>query len=429
MDFEVLPAGVLRGTISVPGDKSISHRAVIIGSISSGTTEVLGFLPGEDCLSTVRCMQNLGVSIERKGETNLLISGCGLKGLEEPADVLDCGNSGTTMRLLMGVLVGQDFYSVLSGDDSLRRRPMDRITAPLSSMGAEIWGRGNGYAAPISIRGTGSLTPLRFSSPIASAQVKSAVLLAGLYAGGRTTVTEPEKSRDHTERMLRSFGAQIIEEERSASVEGFPNLTGKTVAVPGDISSAAFFLVAGCIVPGSEVIIQNVGLNFTRSGIIDILLSMGARMEIFNERQECGEPVGDILVRHNPLQAVTISGEIIPRLIDELPVIAVAACAAEGTTTINGAGELRVKETDRIACLCEELRRMGARVTELEDGMVIEGPVSLNGCRCCSHGDHRIAMALTVAALTAGGRTVIEDAECINISFPGFRQTLERLQQ
>lgn len=429
MEMRINKAQRLQGQVRVPGDKSISHRAVMLGALCEGTTRVYGFLPGEDCLSTIRCFKQLGVRTETVGPSEITVQGVGLKGLKEPEMVLDAGNSGTTMRLMLGILAGQPFYSVVTGDASLRRRPMGRVVSPLRSMGAGIWGRQQGSLAPVTVMGPERLKAISYESPVSSAQVKSAVLLAGLFAEGETSVSEPSPSRDHTERMLKWLGADIIvsRQGHTVSLKGKPLLRGKDIMIPGDISSAAFFLIAGCLVPGSEIIINNVGINPTRDGIISVLSKMGANIQILNEKDQCGEPVADILVRSSVLNSVEISGGMLPKLIDEIPILAVAATQAKGTTVIRDAGELRFKETDRIKTISSELRRMGAKVVEQQDGLMIEGPVPLKGASCESHGDHRIAMAMAVAGLVAEGETVVSDSQCIDISFPGFRDKLNEL--
>lgn len=421
------PAKTLRGEISVPGDKSISHRSIMLGSLAEGTTRVRGFLMGEDNLSTWKAFAAMGVSITQTGVDSLQIEGVGLDGLSEPADVLDCGNSGTTMRLMSGLLAGQNFFSVLTGDKYLRRRPMKRVVTPLVAMGARIWGRNGGERAPLAIRG-GSLAPITYESPVASAQVKSAVLLAGLSVAGETTVLEPHLSRDHSERMLTCFGADLRSFQGGVSLTGRPRLTAREIFVPGDISSAAFFMVAGLITPGAELLIRNVGINPTRSGIIDILTAMGGQLELLDVREQSGEPVADILVRYSRLKGMEIGGDMVPRAIDEFPVISVAAALAEGTTTICDAEELRVKETDRIAAMVSELKAVGARVEARPDGMVICGVEQLSGGRVTSHGDHRIAMSMAVAALSAKSALTIEDTECTETSFPGFWELLASIQ-
>lgn len=424
----VKKGGALQGALRVPGDKSISHRAVMFGALSEGTTEITGFLPGADCKSTIRCFRGLGVEIEELAPDHVIVRGKGVAGLQEPADILDVGNSGTTIRLMSGILAGQPFFSVLTGDASIRRRPMDRVAVPLRQMGARISGRQGGRLAPLAITGT-ALQPIHYQSPVASAQVKSSVLLAGLACEGETSVTEPAQSRDHTERMLRGFGAEVRVSGLTATVAGRPRLTGRQVAVPGDISSAAFFLVAGSIVPGSEVLIEGVGVNPTRTGVLEALAAMGADVTLLNRRDAAGEPVADLLVRGAGLKATTIAGDLIPRLVDEIPVLAVAACFAAGTTVIRNAEELRVKESDRIACMVAELRKLGARAEELPDGMVIEGGQPLRGAAVQSYDDHRMAMALAVAGLAADGEMEVSGAEAIDVSFPGFAATLDSLRR
>jgi 3-phosphoshikimate 1-carboxyvinyltransferase len=429
VDMRVQEVHRLSGEIRVPGDKSISHRAVMLGSLAEGTTRVTGFLPGADCQSTVACFRQMGVEISQPTSDRVVIQGRGLYSLEEPNNILDAGNSGTTMRLILGILAGQEFFSVVTGDASLRTRPLGRVIKPLRLMGADIRGRRENTLAPVSIMGRKKLTAIEFAGPVSSAQVKSAILLAGLYARGRTTISQPMPSRDHTERMLRLFGAQIETREKGTivSITGQPVLKGQELLIPGDISSAAFFLVAGSLIPGSEVMIENVGINPTRSGILQVMQTMGADINLLRERRQCGEPVADILVRHAPLKGVEIGGTMIPSLIDEIPVLAVAATQAAGTTTFRDASELRFKETDRIKTVASELSRMGAKIIEQPDGLVIEGPTPLRGCRCHSHGDHRIAMALAVAGLTAKGETVIQESESVDISFPGFFETIKAL--
>lgn len=422
----ITPFGPLRGEITVPGDKSISHRSIMLGSLASGTTEVHGFLQGEDSLATLQAFRAMGIAIAELGDGRLRIEGRGLHGLQEPADVLDCGNSGTTMRLMLGLLSGQAFFSVLSGDQYLRRRPMKRVVGPLSTMGARIWGRNDGELAPLAIQG-GPLQAAAYDSPIASAQVKSALLLAGLYADGETTVREPHLSRDHSERMLRYFGAEVRPFAGGVTITGGAQLSGQEVFVPGDISSAAFFLVAALITPGSELLIRNVGVNPTRSGIIDILRQMGGSIELLEPRERSGEPVADLLVRSSDLHGIEIGGALVPRAIDEFPVISVAACFAEGVTTIRDARELRVKETDRIAAMCQALNAVGGRVEAREDGMVVQGLAELGGGTVASCGDHRIAMSMAIAALRSSAAITIADTDCTETSFPGFWQLLQQL--
>ena len=419
----------LRGTLTVSGDKSISHRAVMLGSLATGTTEIEGFLPGEDCLSTIRCFRSMGVQIEQNS-SSVKVFGRGLRELTAPAGILDCGNSGTTTRLLSGVLAAQHFNSVLSGDASIQRRPMKRIMIPLRAMGADITSVSGNDCAPLSVHGK-QIYGIHFNSPIASAQVKSAVLLAGLYASGQTTVTEPALSRDHTERMLRSFGAKVLtgnfEDRPSVTVTETQNLYGTEISVPGDISSAAFFLVGASIVPGSEVVLRNVGINPTRDGVISALRAMGAKIEVLEVRNEDSEPAADLLVRYAPLHGTEIGGALIPRLIDELPVLAAAAAVAEGRTVIRDAAELKVKESNRIRTMAEGLSRLGATVEETENGLIIDGGAALHGEAVESYSDHRIAMSFAILSLVTDGEVRISDPDCVNISAPTFYEDLKSL--
>lgn len=419
----VQPARSIRGEISVPGDKSISHRSIMLGSIAQGETRVRGFLRGEDNLATLNAFRSMGVDIDDDGET-LSIKGKGLHGLVEPSDVLDCGNSGTSMRLMTGLLAGQSFFSVLTGDKYLRNRPMKRIIDPLERMGAAINGRAGGDKAPLAIAGK-ELFGIRHDSTVASAQVKSAIMLAGLYASGETVVVEPHLSRDHSERMFRYFGADIEAGGQMVKVRGGRELEGRDIVVPGDISSAAFFMVAALIVPGSELLIRGVGVNPTRTGVIDILTGMGGSLELLDRREISGEPVANILVRASRLKGIEIGGELVPRAIDEFPVICVAAAHASGRTVIRDARELRVKETDRIAAMAVSLRSAGVEVAETEDGMEISGLERLRGCVTDSCGDHRIAMSMLVAGLAASGGITVRDVDCIGTSFPNFIPLLE----
>lgn len=428
------PAGHrgLQGSVQVPGDKSISHRALLFGAIAEGETRIEGLLPAEDPLSTAACLRAMGVAISPiEADQPVLVQGVGLDGLLEPEDVLDCGNSGTTMRLMLGLLAGRSGrHFVLSGDASLRRRPMRRVGQPLAAMGARIRGRAGGELAPLAVEGT-ALHGAVIGTPIASAQVKSAILLAALTAEGSTTVIEPARSRDHSERMLRAFGADLEiggDGGRHVTVRPGGVLQGQTVVVPGDISSAAFWLVAGAITPGSDLTVENVGLNPTRTGILEVLEEMGARIEIHNRRDVAGEPVGDLRVRHGALRAFEIGGELIPRLVDEIPILAVAACCAEGTSRIRDAEELRVKETDRLAVMSRQLGAMGARIVETADGMEIRGPVPLNGALLDSETDHRVAMSLAVASLVARGDSRLGRPEAAAVSYPGFWEDLARLR-
>lgn len=420
--YTVKPAESVRGEIAVPGDKSISHRSIMLGSIARGATTVRGFLRGEDNLSTLNAFRAMGVAVDDDGET-LRIEGKGLYGLAEPFDLLDCGNSGTSMRLMTGLLAGQRFFSVLTGDRYLRNRPMKRVIEPLSRMGASIFGRAGGDRAPLAIVGK-ELTGIDYTSPVASAQVKSALMLAGLYAAGATTITEPHLSRDHSERMLRYFGGDIETSGATVTVRGGRELQGRDIVVPGDISSAAFFMVAALIVPGSELLIRGVGVNPTRTGILDILTAMGASIELLDCREVSGEPVADILIRSSRLRGIEIGGDLVPRAIDEFPVLCVAASLAEGRTIVREAKELRVKETDRIAAMAANLRKAGVNVVETEDGMEIEGRERLTGGVFESFGDHRIAMSMLVAGLAAEGDVTVNDVECIATSFPNFFELL-----
>lgn len=420
----------MRGELTVPGDKSISHRAVMLGSIAQGTTEITNFLKGADCLSTIRCFRQMGVSIEEKPDC-ILVHGRGLRGLTSPDGTLNTGNSGTTTRLMSGILAGQRFSSLLSGDDSLNSRPMKRIMDPLGQMGARITSVNGNGCAPLSIQ-PGDLHGIAYTSPVASAQVKSAILLAGLYADGETSVTEPVLSRNHTELMLQNFGAYVMTAlhpggSATAYVEPCQELYGQQVYVPGDISSAAYFIAAALLTPGSELLIKNVGTNFTRAGFLKVCEAMGADVTLVNKTIEGGEPRADILARSSALKGTVIEGELIPTLIDEIPILAVMAALAEETTVIRDAAELKVKETNRIDTVTAGLAAMGAHVTPTEDGMIIEGGSCLTGARIQSHLDHRIAMAFTVAGLAAQGETFIEDSQCVDVSYPEFFQTLEQL--
>ncbi len=423
--YTLKPVNAVRGKISVPGDKSISHRSIMFGSIASGKTAIRGFLRGEDNISTLNAFRAMGVDIQDDGAT-LVISGKGLHGLVEPNDVLDCGNSGTSMRLLTGLLAGQNFFSVLTGDRYLRNRPMKRVIEPLGLMGASIFGRSAGDKAPLAIVGK-ELSGVSYTSPVASAQVKSALLLAGLYSHGETVVMEPHLSRDHSERMLRYFGADITTFSGGVSICGGRELAGREITVPGDISSAAFFIVAALIVPGSELLIKGVGVNPTRTGIIDILQAMGASIELVDRREVSGEPVADLLVKYSRLKGIEIDGALVPRAIDEFPVFCVAASLAEGRTVVRDAAELRVKETDRIAAMATNLRNAGATITETIDGMEIVGVECLRGCVAESFGDHRIAMAMLIAGFAADSAIHVNDVDCIATSFPNFIELLHKV--
>lgn len=422
----------LKGEVTVPGDKSISHRSIMFGSIAKGTTEVHNFLQGADCLTTIDCFRRLGIEIENKG-TSILIHGKGLHGLSAPDNLLDVGNSGTTTRLISGILAGQTFDSKLSGDKSLNSRPMRRIMEPLRQMGANISSILRNDCAPLYIT-PAHLHGIHYNSPVASAQVKSCVLLAGLYAEGETSVTEPSLSRNHTELMLREFGADL----RSVhSLDGDPKATaiirpceelyGQKIHVPGDISSAAYFIAAGLLIPDSEILIKNIGINPTRAGILTVCEDMGADITLLNQRKEGGEPAADILVRTSRLHGITIKGDIIPTLIDEIPIIAVMAALAEGTTFIRNAEELKVKESDRIETVTDNLKAMGCHAIPTSDGMVIQGGTPLHGATIHTLLDHRIAMAFSIAALAAEGHTKILDSHCVDVSFPTFYDTFEGL--
>ncbi len=425
----------LRGKIRVPGDKSISHRALMLGAIASGETQIRGLLLGEDPRSTAACFTAMGAKISDLNSELVTVQGMGLGQLQEPLDVLNAGNSGTTLRLMLGLLAGHSgkFFTV-TGDSSLRSRPMLRVIQPLQQMGAQIWHRAKGLA-PVAVQGQ-PLRPIHYQSPIASAQVKSCILLAGLLTEGQTTVTEPALSRDHSERMLRAFGADLTvdPETLSVTVTGPAQLHGQPVVVPGDISSAAFWLVAAAIVPGSDLLVENVGVNPTRTGILEVLAMMEADVQLENQREVAGEPVADLRVRYRadgkaPLKACQIGGDVIPRLIDEIPILAVAAAFADGTTVIRDAAELRVKESDRLAVMATQLTQMGASVTELPDGLEITGGTDLKGAELDSHTDHRIAMSLAIAALRAQGSTTIHRAEAASISYPDFFPTLSSLTE
>jgi 3-phosphoshikimate 1-carboxyvinyltransferase len=431
----ITPGRSLNGAISVPGDKSITHRAIILTSLADGISAIMKYCRGEDCLNTMRACQTLGIRIEESPEM-LRVYGKGLWGLSEPGAPIDCGNSGTGIRLLTGLLAGQDFFSVLTGDDSIRRRPMGRVVKPLREMGAVIAGRKGGELAPLAVTGS-KLRAISYSSPVASAQIKSSLLLAALFAQGTTRISEPRLSRDHTERMLQYFGIPLRREGMTVSLDGRPAVgwsAAPELIVPGDLSAAAFFLVGASIVPASDVIVRRVGVNPTRTGLLEVLTRMGADIQLLNRREEAGEPVADLRVKSAALHGVTIGSELIPQTIDEFPILCVAAAVAEGQTVISGAEELRVKESDRIATMAAELRKMGVQVKEQPDGMIIQGVGNLkeNGrltatATCQSHGDHRVAMSLAIAGLTASSNTVIDDIACIETSFPDFQHKLLEL--
>lgn len=415
----------LRGTAIIPGDKSISHRGIMLGALAEGDTRITNFLLSADCLGTLSCFRQLGIPIEQSG-TIVTIKGQGLNGLQEPDSMLDVGNSGTTIRLLSGILAGQNFTTFITGDASIVTRPMARITEPLSKMGATIIGRNNANFAPLGIKG-GHLNPITYHTPVASAQVKSAILLAGLFAEGWTEVIEPAKSRDHTELMLQGFGVPIEVDGLKVRVAGKQPLVGGDLPIPGDISSAAFLLVAATIIPDSKLVLKNVGLNPSRTGIIDVLKAMGGKLDIVNQRSTRGEQVGDIIVESSELHGTTIDGDLIPRLIDEIPVIAVAAAFANGVTEIRDAAELKVKESNRITTVATEFSKLGMNIAELDDGLRIQGGQPLTGAVCDSYGDHRIALSLAIAGLMAEGETVISGSECIAVSYPDFAKELSDL--
>jgi 3-phosphoshikimate 1-carboxyvinyltransferase len=428
----IKPCPKLEGEVVLPGDKSISHRAVILNSLAKGQARIDNFAPGADCLSTVRCLKALGVRIGRKGSyesPTLLVSGTGEDGLKEASNVLDARNSGTTMRLLGGLLGGRPFLSVITGDASLRNRPMGRLIEPLRLMGADIWGRGQDSFAPLVIKGR-KLRGIDFTLPVPSAQIKSAVLLAGLSARGNTMLRQRIPSRDHTERMLKRMGARLESKADLITLQPLTiPLAPLDLRVPGDISSAAYFLVAAAIHPDARIVIRDCGINPTRTGIIDILLAMGARLRIDREHLEAGEPLADIVVESSELKGVEVGGDIIPRLIDEIPVLAVAGCIAKGKTVIRDAGELRVKESDRIATVVNELSHLGAQIEALPDGMVIYGGRLLSGAEVDSHFDHRLAMTLAIAGLIAKGETTIKHAQVAEVSYPAFWQTLRQITE
>ena len=414
---------MIKGRLRVPGDKSISHRAVMFGSIAKGTTNIKGFLTGADCISTISIFKKMGIDIELDN-TFVKVHGKGLYGLTCPHEILDCGNSGTTTRLVSGILSAQNFTSVLTGDKSIQKRPMNRIITPLSMMGADI--ESNDGFAPLTITGS-KLHGIEYNSPVASAQVKSAILLAGLYASSPTTVTEPAKSRDHTELMLKKFGANLTSTKTSVTINPCSELFANDIDVPSDISSAAFFMAAAILVPDSELILENVGINPTRDGIIKVLKDMGANIEIINQTDSF-EPVADIKVAYSKLHATCIGGDIIPTLIDELPLLAALASLAEGTTVIKDAGELKVKESNRIRVMCEELSKLGVDVFETEDGMEIKGADNLKGnVTISTHDDHRIAMTFAVLNLISDGEIILDNKNCVEISYPDFFNDLNKV--
>ncbi|MBQ1919282.1 MAG: 3-phosphoshikimate 1-carboxyvinyltransferase [Selenomonas sp.] len=420
----------LQGEIVIPGDKSISHRSVMFSALGDTPVRIKNFLHAQDCMSTAACMEMLGAKVEFISDTELIVTGNGLHGLKEPATILDAGNSGTTLRLLMGILAAQPFLSTFTGDASLHKRPMGRVIKPLSLMGAQIYGRENNAKLPITVvPAQKKLKGMHYDSPVASAQVKSAILLAGMFADGETTVNEPFVSRDHTEQMLAAFGVQLKREGTAVTIQPVEKFTAPPeIEVPGDISSAAYWLVAGSIVPGSKLLLKNVGINPTRTGILDVLKDMGAKITLQNERTSGGEAAADMLVEYSELQGVSFGAEIMPRLIDEIPIIAVAALCAKGDTVITGAGELRVKETDRLMAIAKEFNKLApGAVEEREDGLVIHGGAKIERAAAFSYDDHRIAMSLAILG-TVGAGVEIENPQCVNISYPEFYQTLEEIQ-
>ena len=427
MNAVIRPAKKVSGVLTVPGDKSISHRSVMLGAIAKGDTHVTGFLTGEDCLSTISCFKKLGIDIEIDG-TNVTVHGKGLNGLSAPCDTLDVGNSGTTLRLMSGLLSAQPFTSQITGDKSIQKRPMGRVAAPIELMGGKIASDGEKLTAPLTIEGR-RLKAIDYTLPVASAQVKSAVILAGLYAEGVTRITEPEETRDHTEIMLNYFGADIKKDGNTIIVTPVQELNARDIFVPGDISSAAYFIAAAIICKRSEVVVKNVGVNPTRTGIITAFKNMGADIELLNKRTVCGEAVADIAVKSGSLHGTVIKGSIIPKLIDEIPVIAAAACYAEGTTVIADAEELKVKESNRIKTMVTELSKMGADISETDDGMIINGGKPLHGAVFESYDDHRVAMSVAVAALGAEGLSEIKNPGCADISFPGYYDLLDSLRE
>jgi len=430
----ITPGRALTGTMTVPGDKSVTHRAIILTSLAEGESRLSSYCRGEDCLNTMRAFQALGIHIDEQPDV-LRVHGKGMWGLREADAPIDCGNSGTGTRLLTGLLAGQDFFTILTGDESIRRRPMGRVVKPLREMGAVIAGRKGGELAPLAITGT-RLHGIDYTSPVASAQIKSSLLFAGLFAEGTMRFREPRLSRDHTERMFQSFGIPLRQDAGTLVLQGRPSSgwTGRAIVIPGDFSAAAFFLVGASIIPGSDVTIQNVGINPTRTGLIDVLTAMGAKIDVLNRRDQAGEPVADLRVRSAALKGVAVGPELIPQTIDEFPILCVAAAVAEGETTISGAEELRVKESDRIATMSAELKAMGAQIAEQPDGMVIRGlgHAGKNGClsgtlQGKSHGDHRVAMSLAIGGLTANTPTAVGDTGCVDTSFPNFERTLAGL--
>lgn len=428
MRLKVGKTDKLAGTLQMPGDKSISHRALMIGALAKGRTRVAGFLPAADCLRTYKCLSDLGVEIKQKSPTGFELEGKDLFGFRKPLDLLNAGNSGTTMRVLSGILAGQKFESTIVGDESLNKRPMKRVIEPLSLMGAGVEGKDDSGLPPLKIHGS-DLEGIEYQSPVSSAQVKSAVLLAGILAEGETCLTEPSQSRDHTERMLEFFGAEIETEGVTSKVLGKQSFKGTGIEIPGDISSALFFMVAAILTEQSDLLLENIGINPTRYGAVEVLKEMGAKIEELDPIEISNELRSDIYVRSSRLKAVTIGKEMIPKLIDELPILAVAATQAEGKMVVKDAAELRVKETDRISAIVTELKKMGADIEEKKDGFIVNGPTGLTGCSLETYGDHRMAMALTIAGFIAEGTTIIEGAECISVSFPNFSDILKSVSR
>lgn len=427
MYWIIKPPRKIVGTITAPADKSITHRAIMMASLSEGESLIENYLPSDDCMRTLRAFEQLGIRT-KKDANSLIIYGAGLRGLKAPKEVIDSGNSGTTVRLLSGILAGNDFTSKIIGDVSLSKRPMKRIMEPLEMMGAKI-SAFNGNYLPMEIQGTRNLKAINYESPIASAQVKSCVLLAGIQTNGTTSFTEPVRSRDHTERMLLAAGADITISKFTVSVKGPCRINLKHITVPGDISSAAFFLVAGAVFPSAKIRLENVGINPTRDGIIEVLKKMNAKINVSNPSKASGEPVADITVESSKLEAVNIGADIIPRLIDEIPILVLAATQSRGTTVISGAKELRVKESDRLKTISNELNKMGSNIKEKDDGLIIEGPTPLNGADVQTYDDHRIAMTLAIAGLIANGETRVSGVDCVDTSFPGFYNQIKRISQ
>lgn len=425
VDFKIKKVPQMRGVLSIPGDKSISHRALMISALTLDEVKISNFSTSVDCEQTLNCLKDLGANFQKVEPDSILVSGTGLRGFKEPENVLEAGNSGTTVRLVSGILAGQDFFSVITGDASVRARPMGRITKPLRLMGARVWGREDGEYVPLAIMG-GKLRGITYRTPVSSAQIKSAILLASLYAEGETLLEEPALSRDHTERMLSYFEADIQSSEDINKIRGGKSLVGKDIEVPGDFSSAAYFIAASLIVPDSKLVLRNVGINPTRTGFLEIVKEMGAQIKIVEENWKCNEPRADLAVETSRLKGIEIGGEIIPRIIDEIPILTVLATQAEGRTIIREAEELRVKETDRIKSMAEGLKKMGAHIEEEKGGFIIDGPTPLKGSTVSSYDDHRTAMSLAIAGMIAEGETIIKGAECIEISFPEFPSLLSQ---